>query len=68
MRIIDAAETYLAHNAAESGADALIRDLLLVAKAADKVVETFKKDEAQGYHTRDRKFAIEVLSPWLTRS
>jgi hypothetical protein len=25
------------------------------------VVETFKRDEAQGYRSRDRQFAIEVL-------
>lgn len=32
---------------------------------AQKVVDTFKESEAQGYHTRDRVYAIEMLEKGL---
>lgn len=33
-----------------------------VVVAARTILETFRKDEAQGYRSRDRQFAIELLS------
>jgi Mg-chelatase subunit ChlI len=36
-----------------------------VVTAAQQVVDTFKRDEAAGYRSRDRQFAIEVLSQAL---
>lgn len=30
------------------------------------VLEKFQKDEAQGYRSRDRQFAIEMLGKFLT--
>lgn len=35
-------------------------------RALEHVVETFKRDEAQGYRSRDRQFAIEILEGALS--
>lgn len=43
----------------ESAAE--IERLLKIERAATVVVETFEKDEAQGYRSKDRQFAIAVL-------
>jgi hypothetical protein len=32
----------------------------------ETVLNTFKRDEAQGYRSRDRQFAIEILSKALS--
>lgn len=34
----------------------------------EKVLTTFQRDEAQGYHSRDRQFAIAILSTALAAS
>jgi hypothetical protein len=34
--------------------------------AVQYVLDKFKKDEAQGYHTKDRQFAIEILDKTLS--
>ena len=38
-----------------------------LSSAIRKVVDTFEKDEAQGYRSRDRKFAIEILKAALNQ-
>jgi hypothetical protein len=35
-------------------------------KAVVTVIATFSQDEVQGYHSRDRRYAIEVLANGLT--
>jgi len=37
-------------------------------KAIERVVTTFEKDEAQGFRSRDRQFAIEILRSVLPQS
>jgi hypothetical protein len=37
-------------------------------EAAKLVVATFEKDEAQGFRSRDRQFAISILRAALSRS
>jgi hypothetical protein len=34
-------------------------------KSARIVVKTFQKDEAQGYRSRDRQYAIDMLGPYF---
>lgn len=37
-------------------------------EAVELVIATFEKDEAQGYRSKDRQFAISILSAALSRS
>jgi hypothetical protein len=37
-------------------------------KAIETVLTTFEKDEEQGYHSRDRKYAITILRQAHPRS
>lgn len=43
----------------------LVLRIAQMQKAIELVVSTFEKDEAQGYRSRDRQFAIEVLKTAL---
>lgn len=47
------------------GADAIVALLAAqqdgVREAAQHVLDTFRKDEAQGYRSKDRQFAIAIL-------
>jgi hypothetical protein len=36
--------------------------------AARHVLERFEQSEAQGYHTKDREFAITMLRKWMPRA
>jgi hypothetical protein len=36
--------------------------------AALRVVETFRRDMAQGYHTKDKQYVVDMLTPYLTPS
>ena len=42
-----------------------IERLQRVEHMARCVLETFRKDEAQGYRSRDRQFAIELLGKFI---
>lgn len=42
-----------------SSATATLIERLL--EATSRVLSTFEKDEAQGFHSRDRQFAIAIL-------
>lgn len=60
-------ETYMgipAENVCIAAADEIER-LQKIEAAAKTVVETFRKDEAQGYRSRDRRYAIEMFRPYL---
>lgn len=39
-----------------------IERLRRIEAMAQRVLETFQKDEAQGYRSKDRQFAIELLA------
>jgi hypothetical protein len=54
--------------AAESDAcKELAKEIERLREAIKVVVETFEKDEAQGYRSRDRRYAIDILRTVLPR-
>lgn len=42
-----------------------VERMALLQANAQAVVDTFSKDEAQGYRSRDRQFALSLLQPIL---
>jgi hypothetical protein len=48
-----------------AGMKAEIDRLKRLEKAARTVLETFQKDEAQGYRSRERQYAIDMLGPYF---
>jgi hypothetical protein len=48
-------------------ARAVISALLVVEEVARKIVETFEKDEAQGYRSSARTYVLDMLRPALGR-
>jgi hypothetical protein len=50
---------------ADARVQALRAELEQLQQAVKAVVETFSRDEAQGFRSRDRQFAIEILGAAL---